>query len=300
MKAKCIWFTGLPCSGKTTLALALRELIPHSIHLDGDVLRNSVLGQGIGFSPEERHNHLLKVGAMAKIMTDSGATVICSFVSPYQVSRDEVRAMFDPGDFIEVHVNASVDECIRRDVKGMYAKALTGEIPDFTGIQAPYEKPTRPDISINTEHIDLGWCVEMLIEKLGLYPDKACFFIGRWNGIFHNGHNHIIQTKIDEGFNITMAVRDVRPDQQNPWPATKVKEMLDYRWKDEPKVTVIIIPDVHSVEYGRGVGYEVNEIKVTAQIAGISGTECRKRMAAGDDSWKDFVPKEIVEYFEKE
>jgi len=300
MKAKCIWFTGLPCSGKTTLALALKELIPLSIHLDGDVLRNSVLGKGIGFTPEERRTHLLKVGAMAKIMVDSGATTICSFVSPYQASRDEVRAMFKDDEFFEVFVKAPVEECIERDVKGMYAKALTGEIPNFTGIQAPYEEPLKPNLVLRTDKLSQEQCIEVLEDALEIYRPRAAFFIGRWNGVFHNGHNHIIQKKIDEGLHVIMAVRDVKPDEKNPWPATKVKKMLEYRWKDNPYVEVIIIPDVSSVEYGRGVGYEVNEIKVTEKIAGISGTECRKRIVAGDDSWKVLVPKEIVEYFESE
>ena len=96
-----------------------------------------------------------------------------------------------------------------------------------------------------------------------------------------------------------MAVRDVKPDEKNPWTAKQVKEMLEYRWKDNDNVEIIIIPDILSVEYGRGVGYEVNEIKVTEKIAGISGTECRKLMAEGKDEWKQFVPAEIAEYLSK-
>ena len=96
-----------------------------------------------------------------------------------------------------------------------------------------------------------------------------------------------------------MAVRDVRPDGKNPWTAKEVKEMLDYYWDGDPRVKVIIIPDIFSVEYGRGVGYGVNEIVVTEQIAGISGTECRKLIADGDSKWKEFVPKRIAEFLEK-
>lgn len=299
--AKCVWLTGLPCAGKTTIGKLIVEKLPNSVLLDGDELRATALGKNVGFSPEDRANHIRRMGAIAKLMVDNGISPICTFVSPEAAIRDEVAELFEPGDFKEVWVDTPADVCAERDVKGMWAKAKAGEIKGFTGYDAPYEIPEAPHFILPTaeapdQEVPGLIEAEYLIEQIFPKSKPACFFIGRWNGVFHNGHDHIIQKKLDEGFNVTMAVRDVPPDEGNPWHAREVKKMLDYRFKDDDRVKVIIIPDVHSVEYGRGVGYEVNEIKVTEQIAGISGTECRRLMAEGDESWKEFVPKEIAEY----
>lgn len=300
-KGKCIWLTGLPCSGKTTIAKELKKYYKNSSLLDGDVIRDTFLGKDVGFSPEDRKKHILRMGTIAKLMVDSGTTVICSFVSPDPLVREEVREMFEKGEYYEIHISTPVEECEKRDVKGMYAKARQGIIKNFTGIDAPYEAGNKIDFEMDTTNLTLKESVEKILEIEGLnpYDDRKALFIGRWNGVFHNGHNHIIQKKLDEGKKVIMAVRDVKPDEKNPWTAKQVKEMLEYRWKDNPNVEIIIIPDIISVEYGRGVGYEVNEIKVTEKIAGISGTECRKLMAEGKEEWKNFVPKEIAEYLSK-
>lgn len=296
MKAKCLWFTALPCAGKTTIARKLLRYFPKAQLLDGDEIRNTPLAKDVGFSPEDRAKHILRMGQIAKMLVDNGVTAICSFVSPSREIRNQVRDMFNDGDFLEIFVDTPIDVCVKRDVKGMYKKALSGEIKNFTGIQAPYEAPESPELTVYTHKESVEESVKKVLDFCSPFKDRACFFIGRWNGIFHNGHNHIIKQKLDEGKSVIMAVRNVEPDEKNPWTAKEVKEMLEYRWKDNPNVEIIIIPDVLSVEYGRGVGYGVNEIKVTEKIAGISGTECRKLIAEGDDSWKNFVPDEIVEF----
>jgi adenylylsulfate kinase len=295
MKAKCLWFTGLPCSGKTTLAKQLLRYFPNAQLLDGDELRGMNLAKNVGFSPEDRKNHSLRMGEIAKMLVDNGVTAICSFVSPNRAVRDEVRRMFSADQFVEIHVNTPLSECFKRDVKGMYVKAATGEIPNFTGYSAPYEEPVSPEIVINTENSEEE-CLKQILGFVEPFRDRAYFFIGRWNGCFHNGHDYIIQQKLKEG-PVTLAVRNVAPDENNPWTAKEVKEMLDYRFKDDD-VEVIIIPDLLSVEYGRGVGYGINEIKVDKEIEGISGTKCRALIENGDDGWKEFVPKEIAEFLE--
>lgn len=296
MKAKCIWLTGLPCSGKTTIAKALERHYRKVQLLDGDVIRGTPLANQVGFSEKDRAEHIKRMGHLAKMFVAKGVMTLCSFVSPSDSIRKEIATYFEAGDFVEIFVKTSVEKCIERDVKGMYAKALKGEIKNFTGIDAPYDEPANPDMTLDTEKLTLDECVEEILKAYPPREEKACLFIGRWNGIFHNGHDYIIQKKLDEGKNITMAVRDVAPDESNPWTASEVKEMLEYRFKDEPRVKIIIIPDLESVEYGRGVGYGVNEIKVDKQIAGISGTKCREMIANNDDSWKNFVPKEIVDF----
>ena len=165
MKAKCIWLTGLPCSGKTTIAKKLLKYFPNSQLLDGDEIRNTPLAKNVGFSLEDRADHIRRMGQIAKILVNNGVTTICSFVSPSLKIRNEVRAMFLDEDFYEVFVDASLDTCIARDVKGMYKKAIAGEIPDFTGISAPFDTPLNPDIVVKTEENDVDACTEQIIEK---------------------------------------------------------------------------------------------------------------------------------------
>lgn len=299
MKAKCIWFTGLPCSGKTTISKEILKYFPNSQLLDGDEIRNTPLAKDVGFTPDDRAKHIMRMGQIAKMLVDNGVTAVCSFVSPAKGIREEVKSMFAPSEFVEIYVSTPVEECIRRDVKGMYKKAIEGEIGNFTGVQAPYDAPESPDLMMDTTNMTVQESVDKVLEVANPFSERYPLFIGRWNGVMHNGHDYIIQKKIDECGGAILCVRNVKPDEGNPWTAREVKEMLEYRYKDYPNVTVMIIPDLASVEYGRGVGYGVNEIKVDKEIAGISGTKCRKMIADGDDAWKELVPKEIAEFLDK-
>jgi len=150
-----IWLTGLPCSGKTTLAEILVKRMGGEL-LDGDVLRNSDFSKGIGFSPEERERHLLRVGYLAK-MLGKYTNVFCSFVSP----SEEVRKKLDVD--IMVYVKCPVEVCSERDVKGMYAKAKAGEIKGFTGYDAPFDPPVNPDIVVETDQNTIDECVEIIL-----------------------------------------------------------------------------------------------------------------------------------------
>jgi len=299
LEGKCLFFTGLPCSGKTTIAKELLKYFPNSTLLDGDIVRGTPLANKAGFSVQGRREHIKRMGHIAKLVTEANGIAICTFVSPENEARDYVRSLFKSEDFYEIYISTPLEECEKRDVKGMYVKARAGEIKDFTGISAPYEAPLNPEMVMDTTHMSLDESVQKIIGELNVYPERACFFIGRWNGTFHKGHEYIIQKKLDEGKNVIMAVRDVKPDEKNPWTAKEVKEMLDYFWANDNRVRVIVIPDVWSVEYGRGVGYEINEIKVDKEIAGISGTRCREMIANGEDGWREYLPPRIVEFLEK-
>jgi adenylylsulfate kinase len=158
MKALTIWLTGLPCSGKTTLATLLAQsLCEQGISqlevLDGDVVRTH-LSKGLGFSRADRDTNIRRIGWVCQVLARHGVTTIVAAVSPYRESRDQVRAMIEKiggaGAFVEVWVRCALEECIRRDVKGMYAKALRGEIAQFTGISDPYEEPLAPDVIVDT------------------------------------------------------------------------------------------------------------------------------------------------------
>jgi adenylyl-sulfate kinase len=150
-----LWFTGLSGAGKTTIAHvvgpALDELGHHVEYLDGDVVRTH-LSKGLGFSKEDRDTNIERIGWVASRLTRHGAAVIVAAISPYEETRARARAMIEQfGPFVEVHVKASVDECARRDVKGLYAKAIAGEIKGFTGVDDPYEEPADPELVVDTE-----------------------------------------------------------------------------------------------------------------------------------------------------
>ena len=147
-----IWFTGLSGAGKSTLAEHLApELRARGLNvevLDGDEVRTN-LSKGLGFSKEDRDTNILRIGWVAKLLARNGVAVITAAISPYAEIRDRVRA--DVDNFIEVHVDCSIDELARRDVKGLYKKALAGEIKNFTGISDPYEAPQSPEVLVNSE-----------------------------------------------------------------------------------------------------------------------------------------------------
>ncbi len=164
-----IWLTGLSGSGKSTIAVAaqgaLHERGTHSYVLDGDNVRHG-LNQNLGFSPEDRTENIRRIGEVAKLFTDAGIIALTSFISPYRADRDAVRAIMEPGDFVEVLVDASVETCEGRDVKGLYKKARAGEIPEFTGISAPYEAPEKPELVLDTNAQTVEESVEQLMGHL--------------------------------------------------------------------------------------------------------------------------------------
>jgi adenylyl-sulfate kinase len=172
-----LWFTGLSGSGKTTIAhlvgpeLEARGKIVE--YLDGDVVRTH-LSKGLGFSKEDRDTNIERIGWVASRLTRHGAAVIAAAISPYEETRRAARAMVEQfGPFVEVHVHASVDECARRDVKGLYAKAFAGEIKGFTGVDDPYEPPASPEIALDTEAHEPKESARLVVaclEELGLIP----------------------------------------------------------------------------------------------------------------------------------
>ena len=168
---KCIWLTGLSGSGKSTLAnaleVALTEQGKHTYLLDGDNVRHG-LNKNLGMSDEDRTENIRRVSEVAKLMVDAGLVVITAFISPFRADRDAARALFEDGEFVEVFADAPLEECEKRDPKGLYKKARAGEIKEFTGIDSPYEAPANAEVVINTAERDIGECVRQLIEKIGV------------------------------------------------------------------------------------------------------------------------------------
>ena len=152
-KGVTVWLTGLSGSGKSSIAVACEAALVSSGRaayvLDGDNIRHG-LNSNLGFSPKDRTENIRRVGEVAKLFTDAGIIVFTAFISPYREDRDAVRKIMDAGDFVEVTVEASLETCESRDVKGLYKKARCGDIPEFTGISAPYEAPLSPELVVDT------------------------------------------------------------------------------------------------------------------------------------------------------
>ena len=165
-QARCLWLTGLSASGKSTIANLLeRRLVAEGRHtylLDGDNVRHG-LNRDLGFTEADRVENIRRVAEVARLMVDAGLIVIVSFISPFQAERDLARSLFEPGDFMEIFVDASMEACARRDPKGLYARAMRGEIRNFTGIDSPYERPERPDVHLDTEKLSPEECVDLVM-----------------------------------------------------------------------------------------------------------------------------------------
>ncbi|WP_026566881.1 adenylyl-sulfate kinase [Bacillus sp. UNC41MFS5] len=164
-----LWFTGLSGSGKSTIANAVsNELFRQGISeyvLDGDNIRHG-LNKDLGFSDYDRTENIRRIGEVAKLFVDSGKVVTTAFISPFRSDRDQVRALFEDGEFIEVFVQCPIEECERRDPKQLYAKARRGEIKDFTGIDSPYEAPEQPEITLHSDHVTVEEAVEQVFAYL--------------------------------------------------------------------------------------------------------------------------------------
>ncbi|NOZ70178.1 MAG: adenylyl-sulfate kinase [Deferribacteres bacterium] len=164
-----LWFTGLSGAGKSTLAHAVEEQL-HQMRcrtfvFDGDNVRHG-LNSNLGFSREDRKENIRRIGEMCKLFIEAGVIALAAFISPYREDRASVRRLVSEGDFIEIYCNCSIEICERRDVKGSYARARRGEIPEFTGVSAPYEVPENPELVMDTGNTPLENCVERIVEYL--------------------------------------------------------------------------------------------------------------------------------------
>ncbi|MFT4801322.1 MAG: adenylylsulfate kinase [Flavobacteriaceae bacterium] len=164
-----LWFTGLSGSGKSTIA----NLVEHELYkigvktyaLDGDNIRKGI-NNDLSFSPEDRTENIRRISEVANLMIDAGLVVLAAFVSPYKKDRDNIKSIVKDVNFVEIYINTSIEECERRDVKGLYKKARAGEIKNMTGISAPYEAPEQPDIEIYTERESIKDAVDKIIEHI--------------------------------------------------------------------------------------------------------------------------------------
>lgn len=168
-KGCTIWLTGLSASGKSTIAnlldAALAQQGLRSFILDGDNVRHG-LNRDLGFSPADRTENIRRIGEVAKLFTEAGVIVATAFISPYRADRDQVRAIMKKGDFLEVLVDAPLEVCEKRDPKGLYKKARSGEVKEFTGISAPYEAPESPELVLHSGRYTAEECAQQLYDHL--------------------------------------------------------------------------------------------------------------------------------------
>jgi len=295
-QGKVIWFTGLSGSGKSTVANALDEVLNKrglkTYILDGDNVRMG-LNKDLGFSPEDRKENIRRISETAKLFADAGTIVLTAFISPYQEDRQQAREIIGDLDFSEVFVDTPLEECERRDPKGLYKKARAGEIKGFTGIDAPYEEPENAQVILRggtiQEQVDIlvdyidnrdkkkGWTkVNYGGEPTTNEDKKYAVFVGRFQP-YHYGHIGLIQQKLDEGVPALILIRDIEPDEKNPFTTQETALMITkYHKAKGDDVQVMIVPDIESVNFGRGVGYEVNEFDPPKNIGWISATNIRE------------------------
>ncbi len=168
-KSTIIWFTGLSGSGKSSLAHTLEDVLhKHKIRtyvLDGDNIRQG-LCKDLGFSGIDRTENIRRIGEVSKLMMEAGSIVLVAFISPFRSDRKIVRELVDAGDFIEVYCDSPLDICESRDIKGLYKKARSGEISEFTGISSPYEAPDNPELILDTTKLSINECVDKLISYI--------------------------------------------------------------------------------------------------------------------------------------
>ena len=270
MSNRVIWLTGLSGAGKTTIAMAAAERYGCEV-LDGDTIRDFFSNHD--FSHEGRKRHLLGIARMAK-MISKHTHVVCSFITPYEDVREEILGIL-PDNAIMAHVSTSLELCEERDAKGLYAKARSGEISNFTGISDPFDEPKCAHISLDSSG-DEGNTINNLVDRLAPFFEKprAVLLPGRWQPL-HVGHEWLIQRELDQGKRVVVGIRDTPITEADPISADLRKRMIDHRYEAED-VEAWIMPDIEAISYGRKVGYEVRETDdIPPEVFEVSATGVR-------------------------
>ena len=239
--------------------------------LDGDTIRDFFSNHD--FSHEGRKRHLLGIARMAK-MISKHTHVVCSFITPYEDVREEILEIL-PDNAIMVHVSTSLELCEERDAKGLYAKARSGQISNFTGISDPFDEPKCAHISLDSSGEE-GKSVDDLVDQLAHYFEKsrAVLLPGRWQPL-HLGHEWLIQRELDQGKRVVVGIRDTPVSEADPFSGDMRKRMIEHRYEGED-VEAWIMPDIEAISYGRKVGYDVRETDdIPPEVFEVSATGVR-------------------------
>ena len=238
-----------------------------------------------------RERHLLGIARMAAMIAKH-TPVICSFITPYEDVREKILEILPEGS-VMVHVSTSLEVCEDRDVKGLYAKARTGEISNFTGISDPFDEPRCTHMTLDSSGIP-GHTISDMVERLAplFERKKAVLLPGRWQPL-HVGHEWLIQQELDQGKRVVVGIRDTPVSESDPFSAQMRKRMVEYRYEGE-EVEAWIMPDIEALSYGRKVGYEVREAKdIPPEVFQVSATGVR----GGD---RANVSKRVMEFMVQE
>ncbi len=288
MTHRVIWLTGLSGSGKTTIAMAAAKRFGCEV-LDGDTIRDFFANRD--FSREGRERHLLGVAKMAN-MISKHTDVICSFITPYEEVREKILEIL-PDHALMIHVSTSLEVCEQRDVKGLYSKARSGEIENFTGISDPFDEPKCAHLTLNSNGED-GHSIDDMVDQLAhlFEKPKVVLLPGRWQPL-HVGHEWLIQRELDQGKRVVVGIRDTPVTDSDPYSSDMRKRMVEYRYQGE-NVEAWIMPDIEAISYGRKVGYEVREADdIPAEVFAVSATDVRSGNRANvSEKVKQFMIKE--------
>jgi len=270
MVNRVIWLTGLSGAGKTTIAEAAVARYNAEL-LDGDTIRGFF--SNTDFSREGRERHLLGIAKMATMIAKH-TPVICSFITPYEDVRESILEIL-PEHSVMVHVATSLEVCEKRDAKGLYAKARTGEIANFTGISDPFDEPKCAHMTLDSTG-QPGHSIDDMVDQLSplFVKKKAVLLPGRWQPL-HVGHEWLIQQELDIGKRVVVGIRDTPVTDSDPYSAQLRKRMIEHRYEGED-VEAWIMPDIEAVSYGRKVGYEVREANdIPPEVFEVSATGVR-------------------------
>ncbi len=270
MGNRVVWLVGLSGAGKTTIAEAAAKRYGAEL-LDGDTIRDFFSNHD--FSREGRERHLLGIARMAA-MISKHTHVMCSFITPYEDVREKILDIL-PEDAVMVHVSTPLEICEERDVKGLYAKARSGEITNFTGISDPFDEPKCVHMNLNSSG-GAGQSVDELADELAhlFQRPKAVLLPGRWQPL-HVGHEWLIQRELDQGKRVVVGIRDTPASDEDPYSADVRKRMIEHRYEGE-NVEAWVMPDIEAVSFGRKVGYEVREADdIPSEVFEVSATGVR-------------------------
>ena len=270
MGNRVVWLVGLSGAGKTTIAEAAAKRYGAEL-LDGDTIRDFFSNHD--FSREGRERHLLGIARMAA-MISKHTHVMCSFITPYEDVREKILDIL-PEDAVMVHVSTPLEICEERDVKGLYAKARSGEITNFTGISDPFDEPKCVHMNLNSSG-GAGQSVDELADELAhlFQRPKAVLLPGRWQPL-HVGHEWLIQRELDQGKRVVVGIRDTPASDEDPYSADVRKRMIEHRYEGE-NVEAWVMPDIEAISFGRKVGYEVREADdIPSEVFEVSATGVR-------------------------
>ena len=305
-----IQLTGLSGAGKTTLSFKVKTELEKRGYktevIDGDDYRQT-LCKDLGFSKADRIENIRRLGFVGKVLSRNGVVVILSAINPYEEIRREIKE--NSPQVKTVWIDCDLETLQKRDTKGLYERAFLPDghpdkINNLTGVNDPFEIPPNADLTIKTadETTDESTAklLNFILEHISPRPEEKkpkALFIGRWQP-FHNGHRWLIEQKLKHEIPVLVAVRDVAPDEKNPLTTAQTIEILE-RFYDGEDVEIITIPNIESVNFGRGVGYEINEFTPPDDIGKISATEIRKHLSEKSETWKEKVDEKIHDLIAK-